>query len=209
MFCLSLNNQGGYTAPPILNIISIPKPIPHFAWPAFPQLSSPPSLMACPFKLFISEVIAKVKKASTVISTKGRNLLISIPLRFLTSFGMTNGGLLQLPLRYEIYINRIDVSIISFRRHVLAGWTIKSTSSSISRRMDSGAGTAFSRFRGKWITGSLNKRGFKGIADWYFWAIHNVTFPLSSYSISKSSATFVGVVVGFLNVCIIRLVASS
>ena len=43
MFCLSLNNQGGYTAPPILNIISIPKPIPHFAWPAFPQLSSPPS----------------------------------------------------------------------------------------------------------------------------------------------------------------------
>ena len=31
----------------------------------------------------------------------------------------------------------------------------------------------------------------------------------SIYSISKSSATFVGVVVGFLNVCIIRLVASS
>ena len=31
----------------------------------------------------------------------------------------------------------------------------------------------------------------------------------STYSISKLSAIFVGVVVGFLNVCIIRLVASS
>src|SRR3990172_1852558 len=48
MFCLSLNNQGGYTAPPILNIISIPKPIPHFSWPAFPQLSSPPSQKIVP-----------------------------------------------------------------------------------------------------------------------------------------------------------------
>jgi len=40
------------------------------------------------------EVIAKHQKTSIVISTEGRNLLISMPFRCLTLFGMTSGELL-------------------------------------------------------------------------------------------------------------------
>jgi len=38
MFCLSLNNQGGYTAPPILNIISIPQTNPSFCLASVPSI---------------------------------------------------------------------------------------------------------------------------------------------------------------------------